>query len=83
MQLAPATYSGFFAVTASDTTQINCRALYINCTVTGNLVISTAPSGAGVTFPIAVGTFVLPIALDAGRILATGNTATATIVGLQ
>lgn len=67
------TYSSAVAVTPSDTTLINCRAIYVggagNVTVTpkgGSAVLFTAPP---------VGS-IIPIALDGGLINATGTTAT-------
>jgi len=80
MQLNPATYSGFFAVTPSDTTRVNCRAIYV--AGTGDVAVSVDGTTASVTFKTVPGGAILPINLDQGRIMATGTTAT-TIIGLQ
>lgn len=76
MQAAPwATYSSFAAVTPSDTTLVNCRAIYIGGA--GNVTVNPAPTGGtSVLFTAPpVGT-VLPIELNGGRIMAAGTTAT-------
>lgn len=74
MQLNNLTYTGFMDVTPSDTTQINCRAIYIGGA--GNIAISTSPSATAVTFTAPpVGT-ILPISLDQGRIMSTNTSAT-------
>lgn len=74
MQLTFAQYGSFTAVTPSDTTPVVCRAIYIGGA--GNVTISKDLSSAGVAFTAPpVGT-ILPIALDSGRIMATGTTAT-------
>lgn len=80
MQTGNPTYGGFAAVTPSDTTLINCRAIYIGGA--GNIALSTSPAATAVTFTAPpVGT-ILPINLDGGRIMSTGTTATL-IVALQ
>ena len=83
MQLNVSTYEGFAALTASDTTLVRFRALYINCTVAGNVALSIDGSTAAVAFAVAAGTTLLPVELKGGRLMSTGTTATATYVGLQ
>lgn len=74
MQLNVASYPSFAAVVPSDTTLINCRAIYVGGA--GNITLSTSPTAPVVTLTAPpVGT-ILPIALDQGRIMATGTTAT-------
>jgi hypothetical protein len=84
MQLTFASYSSLAAVTPSDTVAINCRALYVNATVAGNIVVqsTTIPASTAVTIPIPIGAIVLPIELNQGLVKATGNTITGTIVAL-
>lgn len=79
MQLNFATYSGFAAVTASDTTRVNCRAIYIGGA--GNIALSIDGATTAVTFAVIAGQ-ILPIALDQGRIMTTNTTATG-IIALQ
>ena len=81
MQLntAPA-YQPGAAVTPSDTTLVNCRALWIGGA--GNLAIAATGVSTAVTLTgVAAGTIV-PVALDSGRVMATNTTATL-IVALQ
>lgn len=78
-----ANYSSFAAAVASDATSQNCRAIWVSCTVAGNVQLSSGLTGAGVAFAVPVGITVLPIELSQGRIMATGTTATATYVLLQ
>lgn len=80
MQLLPATYSSFAAVTPSDSTAVTCRAIWVGGA--GNIALSTSSTASAVTIEgVAAGT-VLPIALDGGRIMSTSTTATK-IVALQ
>jgi hypothetical protein len=77
MQLLPATYSTYAAVTKSDSTQLNCRAIYVGGA--GNIALSVNGVADAVTITgVAAGTF-LPIALDGGRIMSTNTTATAIV----
>jgi len=80
MQLTFSTYSGYIAVTPSDTTRLNCRAIYV--AGTGDVALSVDGTTASVVFKTVPGGAILPINLDQGRILATGTTAT-NIVALQ
>ena len=73
MQLNPATYSSFSAVTPSDTIRVNCRAIYV--AGTGDVAVSVDGTTAAVTFKTVPGGAILPISLDGGRIMATGTTA--------
>ncbi len=74
MQLTFGTYASFSPVTPSDTTLINCRAIYIGGA--GNIALSIDGSTTAVTITAPpVGT-ILPISLDRGRIMATNTTAT-------
>lgn len=73
-------YSGAFAVTPSDTTLINCRAIYVGGA--GNVTITAGPSGsAAVTFTAPPVGSIIPIMLDQGKINAA-TTATL-LVALQ
>lgn len=68
MQLNYATYGSFKAVTPSDSTLINCRAIYVGGA--GDLTISPDATTAGVVVKAPpVGT-VLPIELSGGRVMA-------------
>ena len=82
MQNLQATYTSWQAVTVSDSTLLSFRALFISVTVAGNVVLKAAPGATGVTFTLAVGNYLLPLAADQGLIMSTGLTATATIVAL-
>lgn len=74
MQLTNMTYGSALAVTPSDTTPINCRAIYIGGA--GNIAIKTSQTATAVTLTAPpVGT-ILPIMIDGGQIMATGTTAT-------
>ena len=72
-------YSSFVAVAPSDTTPINCRALYIGG-VSANLVVTGGPIGA----PVGPVTFItqpgqiIPICLEQGKVNAA-TTATGII----
>lgn len=80
MQITSAIYAGFSAVTPSDTTRVNCRAIYVGGA--GNVALSIDGTTAAVVFTAPpVGT-ILQIMLDQGRIMATGTTATL-LVALQ
>ncbi len=72
MQLNFASYTAFAAVTPSDTTLLNCRAIYVGGA--GSVIVNTAQSdGTSVTFAaVPVGT-ILPIALDSGRVMAASG----------
>lgn len=76
------TYSSFQAVTPSDTTLINCRALYIG---TGGGTLALSPNGTtpSVTFTAPLSGTILPIELNEGRVMATGTATTANIVALS
>lgn len=74
MQILPATYTGFEAVTPSNSTLLTCRAIYVGGA--GAVAVSIDGSTAAVTLAaVPVGT-ILPINLDGGRIMSTGTTAT-------
>lgn len=74
MQLNFATYSSFKAVTPSDTTLVNCRAIFVSGA--GDVALSPDGTTAAITFKALQAGAVLPINLDSGRIMATGTTAT-------
>lgn len=70
-------YSSFAAVTASDTTRINCRCLYIGGA--GNVALSIDGTTAAVMITgVPAGTF-LPIELNQGRVMSTNTTATSIV----
>ena len=74
MQQTFANYYGYQAITPSDTTLVNCRAIYIGGA--GNIALSVDGTTAAVTIAAPpVGT-ILPISLVGGRIMATNTTAT-------
>ena len=67
-QMGAATYCGFKTITPSDTTLVNCRAIYVGGA--GDLTISPDATTAGVVVKAPpVGT-VLPIGLSGGRVMA-------------
>jgi hypothetical protein len=72
-------YGPGFAVTPSDTTLVNCRALWVGGT--GALAVATQ-SGTAITLSAVPAGTLIPIALDQGRVMATNTTATL-IVALQ
>ena len=69
MQLLGGTqYNGWGDITPSDTTLINCRGIYVGGA--GNVTLSIDGVTAAVTLTaVPVGT-ILPICLDAGRVMA-------------
>lgn len=72
--VAAMSYASASAVTPSDTTIINCRAIYVGGA--GNVAVKTQSGAAAVTFTAPpVGT-ILPIMIDGGQIMATNTTAT-------
>lgn len=75
MQLttAPA-YAPGLAITKSDTTQVNCRAIWVGGT--GDVAISRDGVTAAVTYSAVPAGTILPIALDGGRVMSTNTTAT-------
>jgi hypothetical protein len=73
MQQTVMTFGSFQTVTPSDTTLINCRAIFIGGA--GNVTISKDGSSTGVLFAVTAGQ-ILPVMLDQGRIMSTGTTAT-------
>lgn len=68
-------------ITPHDTNPNQARALLINCSVAGNLVVRAMNDSADVTIPIPTGFYELDISVAFVR--ATGTTATATIIGLD
>lgn len=74
MQSLFANYGSAQAVTTSDTTPVNCRAIYVGGA--GNVAIKTTANATAVTFTAPpVGT-ILPVMIDGGQIMATNTTAT-------
>jgi hypothetical protein len=67
-------YSSFQAVTTSDTTRVSCRGIYVGGA--GNVAVSPDGTTAATVFTAPPVGSILPIALDQGRIMATGTTAT-------
>lgn len=74
MQTTFASYGSVQAVTPSDTSPVNCRALYIGGA--GNVAVKTTAGATAQTFTApSVGT-ILPIVIDGGMVMATNTTAT-------
>lgn len=74
MQTTFPSYGSAQAVTPSDTTVVNCRAIYVGGA--GNVAVKTATGATAVTFTAPpVGT-ILPIDITGGQIMATNTTAT-------
>ena len=71
MQVTFASYGSFKAATASDTTLINCRAIYVG--TAGTVILSPDASTAGVTFATVPAGTIIPAALDSGRIMASST----------
>lgn len=74
MQITSPIYTGFLAVTTSDTARISCRGIYVGGAGSVALSIDGTTAAVVITAP-PVGT-ILPVMLDQGRIMATGTTAT-------
>jgi len=74
MQTQVASYGSAIAVTPSDTTPISCRAVYIGGA--GAIAVKMSDSATAVTFTAPVLGTILPLAIEGGRILATGTVAT-------
>lgn len=71
MQLLPATYTTWAAITPSDSTILNCRAIYVG----GNGNLALSKSGNSTADPVVTITGVVvgniyPLALDGGRVMA-------------
>jgi len=78
MQLLAVTYHGFAAVTPSDATLLNGRALWVGGA--GNVALSIDGTTAAVTLVgVAAGTL-LPVSLNGGRVMSTGTTATSIVL---
>lgn len=75
-------YSSWQTVTPSDSTPLTFRALLINVTVAGNIVLKPSTGATGVTITLPVGLALLPLSAEQGLVMATGNTATSTITAL-
>lgn len=76
MNINPAQYGSFVAVTPSDTTLISCRAIWIGTSAAQNLTINASQiGGSSVLFTAVTPGTLYPLALDQGRIMATGTTA--------
>ena len=66
MQAAPwASFSSFAAITPSNSTLVNCRAIFVGGA--GNVIVAAANGGTQVTFAALAGA-VLPIELNQGKI---------------
>lgn len=74
MQTLFMSYGSAQAVTPSDTTIINCRAIYVGGA--GNVAVKTAPGATAVTFTAPVLGTIIPVSVDGGQIMATNTTAT-------
>jgi hypothetical protein len=67
----------FVAATASDTTAVSCKAIYVG--TTGNITLSAGDGTTTVLFTGVPGGSFLPIELQSGRIMATGTSAGALV----
>lgn len=74
MQNLALSYGSAAAVTPSDTTIINCRALYIGGA--GNVAVKTTAGATAVTFTAPPVGSILPINIDGGQVMSTNTTAT-------
>jgi hypothetical protein len=74
MQTLALSYGSAAAVTPSDTTIINCRALYIGGA--GNVAVKTTAGATAVTFTAPPVGSILPINIDGGQVMSTNTTAT-------
>lgn len=74
MQNLFASYATFQACTPSDTTLLNCRAIYVGGA--GDVAISRDGTTAAVTIGSVPAGTILPIMLDGGRVMSTNTTAT-------
>lgn len=68
MQNLNATYGSFKAITPSDTTLVNCRAIYVGGA--GNITISPDGGTAGIVITAPPVGMILPITLNSGRVMA-------------
>lgn len=77
MQITSPVYHSLALITPSDTTLVNCRAIYIGGA--GNIAVSIDATTAAVVITAPpVGT-ILPLELNGGRIMSTLTTATAIV----
>lgn len=77
-QLGGTVYTGFFAITPSDTTALNLRGIYVGGA--GDVALKSA-GGTVVTFKAPpVGT-ILPVELNGGQVMAA--TSATLLIGLQ
>lgn len=72
-------YTGFFAITPSDTTELTLRGIYVGGA--GNVAIKSKGGTAVTLTAPPVGT-ILPIELNGGQVMSAGTTATL-LIGLQ
>lgn len=75
MQMNFPTYHGFVAVTPSDSTLVNCRALWVGGA--GALALSPDGSTAAVTLSAVPAGTLVPVSLNSGRVMAAS---TATLI---
>jgi hypothetical protein len=72
------TYSSATAITASDTTLVTCKAIYVGGA--GNVTVNMSPTGGtSVLFTAPPVGSILPINLAGGRVMSTGTTASALV----
>ena len=74
MQSNFANYGSFKAVTTSDTTLVNCRAIYVGGA--GNIALSPDNTTAAIVLTAVPVGSIIPVTLEQGRIMATNTTAT-------
>lgn len=76
LNLTNAAYQGSAAITAGGfATMGNPRALFVNCTVAGNVSV-VLEDGSTLVYPVPVGATILPLAIN--KLNSAGTTATAT-----
>lgn len=74
MQTIGSGYGSAAAVTKSDTTVVNCRALWVGGV--GDVAVKTVPGATAVTFTAVPAGTLLPVSIDGGQVMSTNTTAT-------
>lgn len=71
MQQSYSNYGSFAVATASDTTRVNCSAIYVGST--GDLSLSVDGVATPVVIQAVPAGMIIPIMLDGGRIMAAST----------